>query len=131
MRRMTVIVGFLSCSLFAFGQDQGAQSVVNININISRSVPAVNYQTNSSTWIDFKATPFLPFALGDAKVENRKGSMSIEANFSKMSSPGQLGPELLTYVLWAITPEGRASNLGELQLNGDKAKLTVTTRLPN
>jgi outer membrane protein OmpA-like peptidoglycan-associated protein len=131
MRGMTLIVGLLCCSLFAFGQDQGAQSVVNININISRSVPAVNYQTNSSTRIDFKGTPLLPFALGDAKVENKKGLMSLDASFSKMSSPGQLGPEFLTYVLWAITPEGRASNLGELQLNGDKAKLSVTTRLPN
>lgn len=131
MRRMILIVGFLCASLFALCQGQGEQSVVNININISRSVPAVNYQTNASTRIDFKATPFLPFALGDAKVENKKGLVSVEANFSKMSSPGQLGPELLTYVLWAITPEGRSSNLGELQLNGDKSKLEVTTRLPN
>jgi outer membrane protein OmpA-like peptidoglycan-associated protein len=34
-------------------------------------------------------------------------------------------------VLWAITPEGRARNLGEFQLNGDKSKLLVTTQLPN
>jgi outer membrane protein OmpA-like peptidoglycan-associated protein len=131
MRKMTLIVGFLCCSPFAFSQDLGPPSVVNININISRSVPAVNYQTNSSTRIDFKGTPLLPFALGDAKVENKKGQMSIDASFSKMSSPRQLGPEFLTYVLWVITPEGRANNLGELQLNGDKAKLSVTTRLPN
>jgi outer membrane protein OmpA-like peptidoglycan-associated protein len=131
MSKMTLVAGFLSCSLFAFCQDQSGPSVVNININISRSVPAVNYLTNSSTRIDFKGTPLLPFALGEAKVENKKGQMSVEASFSKMSPATQLGPELLTYVVWAITPEGRASNLGELQLNGDKGKLSVTTRLPN
>jgi outer membrane protein OmpA-like peptidoglycan-associated protein len=48
-----------------------------------------------------------------------------------MSPANTLGPEFLTYVLWAITPEGRARNLGEFQLNGDKSKLTVTTQLPN
>jgi len=131
MKSAILVAGLLGCSLFVICQEQGAQSVVNININISRSVPAVNYQTNSSTRIDFKGTPLLPFALGDAKVENKKGLMSVDASFSKMSSAAQLGPEFLTYVVWAITPEGRASNLGELQLNGDKGKLSVTTRLPN
>ncbi len=126
-----LVAGVLYCSLFAFSQDQGGQSVVNINIKISRSVPAVNYLTNSSTRIDFKGTPLLPFAVGSARVDNKKGLISVDASFSKMSPATLLGPEFLTYVVWAITPEGRASNLGELQLNGDKGKLSVTTRLPN
>src|SRR5271155_4293603 len=131
MRRMMLVTGFLYCSLFAFCQDQGGQSVVNINIKVSRSVPAVNYLTNSSTRIDFKGTPLLPFAVGSAQVGNKKGLISVDASFAKMSPAAQFGPEFLTYVVWAITPEGRASNLGELQLNGDKGKLSVTTRLPN
>jgi outer membrane protein OmpA-like peptidoglycan-associated protein len=128
---MIPVLGLLCCSLFAFCQDQGTQSVVSFTINVSRSVTAVNYQTNTSSKLDFKATPLLPFAQGDAKVENKKGLISIDANFSKMAPATTLGPELLTYVLWAITPEGRSSNLGEIQLNGDKGKLSVTTRLPN
>jgi outer membrane protein OmpA-like peptidoglycan-associated protein len=131
MRRVILVAGFLYCSLSAFCQDQGTQSVVSFTINVSRSVTAVNYQTNTSSKLDFKATPLLPFAQADAKVENKKGLISIDANFSKMSPATTLGPELLTYVLWAITPEGRSSNLGEIQLNGDKGKLSVTTRLPN
>jgi outer membrane protein OmpA-like peptidoglycan-associated protein len=39
------------------------------------------------------------------------------------------GAEYLTYVLWAITPEGRTANLGEVILNGTKSKLDVTTEL--
>ena len=31
--------------------------------------------------------------------------------------------------MWAITPEGRATNLGEVLLNGTKSKLDVTTEL--
>jgi outer membrane protein OmpA-like peptidoglycan-associated protein len=131
MRRLLLILSFLCLSLLALCQNQGVPSVVNININISRSVPAVNYQTNSSTRIDFKGTPLMPFGLGTASVENKKGFMSVAADLSKMSAPTQLGPEFLTYVLWAITPEGRSSNLGEVQLKADKGKLSVTTRLPN
>jgi outer membrane protein OmpA-like peptidoglycan-associated protein len=131
MRRMILVSAFLCCGLFVLCQEQGGQSVVNINIKMSTTVPAINYLTNSSTRVDFKGTPLLPFALGEAKVENKKGMMSIDASFSKISPATQLGPEFLTYVVWAITPEGRASNLGELQLNGDKGKLSVTTRLPN
>ena len=36
---------------------------------------------------------------------------------------------VVTYVMWAITPEGRATNLGEVLLNEDKSKLNVTTEL--
>ncbi len=131
MEKMSLVGAILLSSLLAFCQDQSAPSVVNINISISQTVPAVNYLTNTSTKIGFKATPYLPYAQGDAKVDNKKGLMTVDASFSKMAPATQLGPEFLTYVVWAITPEGRASNLGELQLNGDKGKLNVTTRLPN
>ncbi|MEO8593985.1 MAG: OmpA family protein, partial [Candidatus Solibacter sp.] len=37
--------------------------------------------------------------------------------------------EYLTYVMWAVTPEGRTANLGEVLLNGTKSKLNVTTEM--
>jgi outer membrane protein OmpA-like peptidoglycan-associated protein len=133
MKTRALVFVFMCCSIAVLSQDQSGVpgSVVNININISRTVDAVNYLTNKATRIDFTATPLLPFALGQARVENKKGLVSIDAEFSKMSPATKVGPGLLTYVLWAVTPEGRSSNLGELQSNGDKAKLSVTTRLPN
>jgi outer membrane protein OmpA-like peptidoglycan-associated protein len=121
------------CSVPAFSQDSSTTqpSVVNINISISRTVQAVSYPNKTSSSIDLTGTPFLPFAKGQAKVENKNGIISIDAQLQKMSPASTLGPEFLTYVLWAITPEGRATNLGEFQLNGDKSKLKVTTRLPS
>src|SRR5271166_1902477 len=89
MKRKMLVAGLLCSSLFAFSQDQGGQ-VVNINIKVSRSVPAVNYLANSSTRIDFKGTPLLPFAMGNARVDNKKGLMSVDASFSKMSSATRL-----------------------------------------
>ena len=134
MKNLALIIGLLGwCNVIVVAQDQPATqpSVININISVSRTVQAVSYPNNTSSSISFAGTPLLPFAKGQAKVENKKGVITIQAELQKMSPANTLGAEFLTYVLWAITPEGRARNLGEFQLNGDKSKLIVTTQLPN
>jgi outer membrane protein OmpA-like peptidoglycan-associated protein len=96
---------------------------------INRSVQAVNYQHRSgATNVDFAGTSLLPSANGNAKVRSKRGTMEVEAEFGNLQNPVAFGSEYLTYVLWAISPEGRAVNLGEV-LVGDNArsKLTVTT----
>jgi hypothetical protein len=84
MRKTIVGVGLLCCSLFVVSQDQAPRSVVNININVSRSVPAVNYQTNSSTRIDFKGTP-----LQNRRVEITVSGEAIGAGMA--NSPAAAG----------------------------------------
>jgi outer membrane protein OmpA-like peptidoglycan-associated protein len=79
--------------------------------------------------IDFAGTPLMPLAKGKAKIEGEKGYIKIDADFDKMEAPTRFGPEYLTYVLWAITPEGRATNLGEIQVDDDDARVRVTTEL--
>src|SRR3984957_14543090 len=79
--------------------------------------------------IDFRGTPLLPLAKGDAKVDSKKGSIVISANFKNLQPAQVFGKEYLTYVLWAITPEGKPSNLGELVINSNKSSLTATTNL--
>ena len=68
-------------------------------------------------------------ARGNATVSGEKGYIRIDARFDKLSPPSQFGREYLTYVLWAITPEGRATNLGEVQRDDDDARVKVTTEL--
>jgi outer membrane protein OmpA-like peptidoglycan-associated protein len=95
-----------------------------------RTVKAINYQHRSgSTNIDFRGTETLPSARGEAKVAGEKGYVRIEAEFDGLQPATSNGAEYLTYVLWAITPEGRTANLGEILLNGTKSKLNVTTEL--
>src|SRR5689334_48669 len=97
---------------------------------VSRTTKAINYHHRTgSTRIDFRGTELMPTARGEAKVESQMGSTKIETELDKMTPPAQYGPEYLTYVLWAITPEGRAKNLGEMVLQGDHAKLLSTTDL--
>ena len=99
---------------------------------VARDVPAVNYfHRTGATKIGFEGTSLLPNVKGDARVEARAGRTSIDANFEGLSPANGFGNEYLTYVLWAITPEGRPVNLGEVLPSGskDKNQITVTTNL--
>jgi outer membrane protein OmpA-like peptidoglycan-associated protein len=97
---------------------------------VSRSTKAVNYRhRGGATKVDFRGTPLLPEARGEAKVESKQGYIEIEVEFDELQPATRYGPEYLTYVMWAITPEGRATNLGEVLLNGTESKLNVTTEM--
>jgi len=99
---------------------------------VARDIPAINYFHRShATSIGFQGTALLPQAKGSAKVEGRGGRTSIEASFEGLTPANGFGVEYLTYVLWAITPEGRPVNLGEILPSGskDKNQITVTTNL--
>ena len=112
-------------------QQKDKQPIYTITINVvDRTTKAINYQHRSgATKIDFRGTPLLPESRGEAKVESKKGYIEIEVEFDKLQSATRFGPEFLTYVMWAITPEGRATNLGEVILDGPRSKLDVTTDL--
>jgi outer membrane protein OmpA-like peptidoglycan-associated protein len=100
-------------------------------IEISRTVQAINYRHRSgATEVDFAGTALLPSADGKAKVRSKRGTLEVEAEFGNLQSPTTFGAEYLTYVLWAISPEGRAVNLGEVLVgSNDRSKLTATTDL--
>ena len=107
----------------------GDTPIYKLTINVvERSTPAINYRhRGGATTIGFQGTPLLPRAHGEAKVESKQGYIEIEVEFDKLEPASRFGPEYLTYVMWAITPEGRAINLGEVLLNGNESKLDVTT----
>jgi outer membrane protein OmpA-like peptidoglycan-associated protein len=97
---------------------------------VGRTTPAVNYRPrHNDTPLDFAGTSLLPQAEGHANISGEKGYTRIDAKFNKLDPATRFGPEYLTYVMWAITPEGRATNLGELQVKGDDGRLKVTTEL--
>jgi outer membrane protein OmpA-like peptidoglycan-associated protein len=107
----------------------GNQPIFRVNVT-ARTAKAINYQHRSgATKVDFRGTELLPKARGEAKVESKQGYIEIEVEFDDLQPATKNGAEYLTYVLWAITPEGRTSNLGEILLNGTKSKLNVTTEL--
>ena len=97
---------------------------------VGRTTPAINYRPrHDDTPLGFDGTSLLPKAEGRANISGEKGYIRIDAKFDKIEPATRFGPEYLTYVMWAITPEGRATNLGELQVKGDDGRLKVTTEL--
>jgi outer membrane protein OmpA-like peptidoglycan-associated protein len=97
----------------------------------SRSVQAVSYRNRSGwTKVDFQGTSIAPQAKGTADVNSRLGNMEIKVDVKKLPSPRTFGSDFLTYVLWAITPDGHAVSLGEVVPDSDgNYKGTVTTTL--
>jgi outer membrane protein OmpA-like peptidoglycan-associated protein len=98
---------------------------------VSRTTGAVKYEhRRGSTKIDFEGTALMPGASGVAQVQSKSGAMKVEAEFKGLDKPTTFGTEYLTYVMWAISPEGQPTNLGEVLIGGDRSsKLTVTTNL--
>ena len=94
---------------------------------VGRDIPAINYFHRShSTKIGFSGTSLLPAVKGEAKVTAEGGRAVIELQTQGLTPANSFGPEYLTYVLWAITPEGRPVNLGEVLPTGSKDKNTIT-----
>jgi outer membrane protein OmpA-like peptidoglycan-associated protein len=97
---------------------------------VTRSTKAVNYRhRGGSTKVDFVGTPLMPEARGSAKVNSKEGRLQINADFSRMGPASKYGAQYLTFVLWAITPEGRSVNLGEILSEDGSTKIEVTTDL--
>jgi outer membrane protein OmpA-like peptidoglycan-associated protein len=98
---------------------------------VERTTEAVDYRDRGgTTQVDFKGTNLMPRVDGNARVTGHTGRLAIDANLHHLNPPRSLGPEFLTYVLWAITPEGRAVNLGEIIPNDDgNSRLQVTSGL--
>ena len=97
---------------------------------VARTTKAINYNHRSgSTRIGFQGTALMPAASGEAKVESKQGVIKIDVDLQHLGPATAFGQEYLTYVMWAITPEGRATNIGEVLLNGGKSKLDATTEL--
>jgi outer membrane protein OmpA-like peptidoglycan-associated protein len=140
LKNTLLLVAGVALSLSAVAQTTSQTSLTvepmsptptfRVNV-ISRSVQAVNYRHRSgATKLDFAGTNLMTLANGEAQVNSKRGAIEIEAEFGNLEKPTTFGNEYLTYILWAISPEGRAVNLGEVLLGGNhRSKLHVTTDL--
>lgn len=143
MHRVTYSLLFVACLSLAMAQEpnptQGATSpsetgsepIFRISVT-SRSIAAVNYQhRQGTTYVDLRGTAIMPDAEGRVRVESNTGATKMHVDANKLVPASTFGPEFLTYVIWAITPEGNAKNLGELVMKGggNKTQVDITTPL--
>jgi hypothetical protein len=123
------VSGALTIPVFG-QQDTPNHSVPIYRVSVvQRSLEAVNFERHSGpTEIDLKGTVLLPKAEGKAIIQVKNGYTKIDLNIKRLEPPNRFGAEFLTYVLWAITPAGRAINLGEVIAGGsDKASMQITS----
>ncbi|HJZ65860.1 MAG TPA: OmpA family protein [Candidatus Acidoferrum sp.] len=114
------LMGLLSLiAVRASGQTAPASSAP-----VSRTTKAINYRRSGTTLrIAFHGTDLMQMATGEAKVENKGSRVEIEAKFEGFEDATKFGLEYLTYVLWAVSPQGRAVNLGEVQIKNGQAQV--------
>ena len=132
------LAAVLACAPAVLAQEQTEGDVEHLAetpifsvTTVARTTQAVNYRyRRGDTKIDFDGTSLAPIAMGEARVKAKQGAVLVEAEFAGLKPANEFGAEYLTYVLWAITPQGRAVNLGELVVGGDgRAKIETTTEL--
>ncbi len=127
MKLAALFLSFAGMAVVSAAQQSGPLSRVTL---VVRTTKAINYRHLSGpTKIDFRGTVLQSQARGEARVESRRGAIRIQAQFEKLEPASRFGSGFLTYVLWAISPEGRADNLGELILDRQKSKMDVTEQL--
>src|SRR5271157_3104800 len=97
--------------------------------SVVRTTKALHYRPGANVKIEFRGTELMERASGEAKVEGKKTNIQVDAKFEGMEAATKFGLEYLTYVAWAVSPQGRAVNLGELVLDHGKAHLKAFTDL--
>jgi outer membrane protein OmpA-like peptidoglycan-associated protein len=130
MRKYLAVFSLISISFAAIAVAQNPPSTATA-ASVSHTTKALNYRLRGgSVEIDFHGTELMPNATGRAKVEGKKSSIEIDVKFENLDEPTRFGLEYLTYVLWAVSPQGRAVNLGEMVLDHGNSRLKAITDMP-
>ena len=120
------VVGVVMLSVSSSGAD--AQTPASSTPNASRTAEAMTYRRGGgAAKVSFHGTDLMAQGSGEAKVENKGNRVEIEAKFENIEDATKFGLEYLTYVLWAVSPEGRAVNLGEVQIKNGSAQVKAIT----
>jgi len=124
VKNLSLAIAVLCLARLAQAQTQTAAANPSASIatasaaTVSRTTKAVHYRLQGGTTkVDFHGTDLLQRASGEARVEGKKTNFEIEVKFQGVEDATKFGLEFLTYVLWAVSPEGRPVNLGELNLD--------------
>lgn len=128
MKRLGCLALTFSMSVAVMAQTAPAGAPAKFTL-VSHQMKAINYRNASSSKVDMQGTELMPTANGEANVKSRTGRVEVELKLSGLEAANRFGMQYLTYVLWAISPQGRAVNMGELVLDHSQAKLKATTEL--
>src|SRR5215467_12187898 len=100
---------------------------VALSRDTARDIPAISVRPDGAQKFQLRSTDRLPDAAGEARVERKGGTTSIEVHLDSLKPASLFGGDYNTYVLWVVPPQGAAENAGELLLDGDRSSLTTST----
>lgn len=119
----------LGALIFAVSLFAAAQASNGTTSNVTHTTKAMHYGQVGMVKIPFQGSELMSGATGEAKVEGKKNNIEIDAKFQGLEESSKFGLEYLTYVLWAVSPQGRAVNLGELTFDHGKGRLKTFTEM--
>jgi outer membrane protein OmpA-like peptidoglycan-associated protein len=118
--RLTIVTVLSLVPALAFAQ-AGRSAIASSDI--MSQISMFNYRAGPKSDLLFRGTPIAATAEGRGQVEYQEGNAEIEVDVEGLPVPASLGP-YTNYVLWALTPDGRAANQGVLAgPEGDKGSL--------
>ena len=124
--RKLLLTFWLAVAVTCFASAQ-AQTTAKTT-NVFHTTKAMHYRAQGgAVKVAFQSSSLMPTAAGEAKVEGKKTNIEIDAKFQGLEDSTKFGLEYLTYVLWAVSPQGRAVNLGELTLDHGKGHIKTFT----
>jgi outer membrane protein OmpA-like peptidoglycan-associated protein len=94
---------------------------------VSRTAKAITFRRGGTAKILLHGTDQMPAGNGEASVENKGNRVEVEVHIQNVEEATKFGFEYLTYVLWAVSPEGRSVNLGEVQIKHGEAQVKAIT----
>ena len=117
----------LLCVLGLGAANASGQTAPGNGPGVSRTAKAVTFRRGNAWIVSFRRTELSARGAGQARVENKGNRVEIAATFQDMDEATKFGFEYLTYVLWAVSPQGRAANLGEVQLKNGGGQIKAVT----
>ncbi|HTT17902.1 MAG TPA: hypothetical protein VMG82_03090 [Candidatus Sulfotelmatobacter sp.] len=86
---------------------------------VTRTVRVINPPPRGSVTTTLKATELAPGASGQAKLKMGEVEVTVEAQVNGLAAPAGFGAQFETYMVWAITPAGKAVKIAS---NGSQRK---------
>ncbi|CAN5812434.1 MAG: OmpA family protein [Pyrinomonadaceae bacterium] len=125
LRNLTLVICLISVL--------GLVETILAQSDVPRQTVAITYPLDETINVKFRGTTLLPRLKGEAKVRRagRRGTR-VELGLEDLTRASELGGIYTTYLLWAVSPDGRVDNLGEIKRSGSgfvNSKLDVTTPL--
>lgn len=123
---LMLAAGLLVVDLAA-GQ-QVEKDVGVVSEEVASQLQAFSYREGPVSTLRFRGTAIALDAEGSGEVEFQDGRSRVQVSVRKLPQPATLGP-YMTYILWAVTIDGRALNLGSIDLDSGRGTLKASTPL--